>query len=102
MKKNQFLLLKLIEECSEIAHIASKQIQFGKDNVRRDQLKTNAQRLKEEILDLYAVIYLLHEELEIPVIQGYEEGIATREKIEKMQKYLNVSLSLRQLPEITL
>jgi NTP pyrophosphatase (non-canonical NTP hydrolase) len=56
MTKQQFLLLKLSEECMEVAQRASKQIQFGKDEVQKDQLKTNQARLKDELLDLFALV----------------------------------------------
>ena len=37
MTKTQFLLLKLAEECAEVAQRAIKQIQFGKDERQKDR-----------------------------------------------------------------
>jgi len=102
MKKNQFLLLKLIEECVEVAHRASKQMQFGKEEVQKNQEETNATRLKGEILDLLVLIHLLEEEKEFSDITFKEYETAYHEKKEKLQKYLNLSASLGQLPEIKL
>jgi len=102
MKKNQFLLLKLIEECVEVAHRASKQMQFGKEEKQKNQEETNATRLKGEILDPLVLIRLLEEEKEFSVITLDEYKTAYHEKKEKLQKYLNLSASLGQLPEIKL
>jgi hypothetical protein len=102
MTKKQFLLLKLIEECVEVAHIASKQLQFGKDKVQKNQLESNTHRLKGEILDLNALVHLLQEESEIPVWSHEEFLGATNKKKVKLQKYLDLSTSLGQLPEIKL
>ncbi len=102
MKKNQFLLLKLIEECAEIAHRASKQIQFGRNEVQKNQRETNAVRLRNEILDLYAVVSMLTEEREILLWTFDEYADARDAKKIKLQKYLDLSASLGQLPEIKL
>jgi len=64
--REQFFLLKLAEECSEVAKRAIKQIQFGKDEAQNaivklnpddtDARPTNAQRLREEINDLLVLV----------------------------------------------
>lgn len=102
MTKKQFLLLKLIEECVEVAHRASKQLQFGKNEIQKDQPETNAYRLKGELLDLLALVNLLQQESEIPLWTLEELEGATNKKQVKLQKYLNLSASLGQLPEIKL
>lgn len=102
MKKNQFLLLKLIEECAEVAHRASKQIQFGKHEVQKNQSDENGERLRDELLDLFAVAHMLEIEQEIPDILHEDFVEAEINKKEKLQKYLNVSATLGQLPEIKL
>jgi NTP pyrophosphatase (non-canonical NTP hydrolase) len=102
MKKNQFLLLKLAEECVEVAQRCSKQIQFGKDEIQRDQLKTNGDRLKSELLDLLVIVRMLQLEDEIPGWSHKEFVLAKNQKKEKMQKYLTLSAILGQLPEIKL
>jgi NTP pyrophosphatase (non-canonical NTP hydrolase) len=102
MKKNQFLLLKLAEECVEVAQRASKQIQFGKNEVQKDQQKTNATRLREEILDLFSVVSMLVQEDEIEMFTPWDYDEAREAKVKKLQKYLDLSASLGQLPEIRL
>jgi NTP pyrophosphatase (non-canonical NTP hydrolase) len=102
MNKNQFLLLKLAEECAEVAHVAMKQIQFGKNNIRKDKTDTNTERLKDEVMDLFAMVTLLIKAEEIPFIWDDEMAEARARKVEKMQKYLDQSFKLGQLPEIKL
>src|SRR5258708_38110752 len=108
MNKQQFLLLKLAEECAEVAQRASKQIQFGKDERQKDhaphgaaaESKSNGERLKDEILDVYAIVSFLAGEGEISLIGVSELSEARANKKSKLQKYLDRSASLRQVPEI--
>ena len=103
MKKNQYLLLKLMEECAELSHTASKQIQFGKDSDNNGKYeKTNATRLQEELLDLLIVVRELQLDNQIPVWSRKDFTAAKKAKLEKMQKYLNASTRLGELPEIKL
>ena len=102
MTKKQFLLFKLMEECAEVTHRASKQLQFGKDEIQKDQKESNAHRLKAETLDLRVMIYLLEEESEIPTCTMEEFHAAVNRKKVKLQTYLNLSTSLGQLSEIKL
>lgn len=102
MKKNQFLLLKLAEECAEVAHRASKQIQFGKDEKQKDQSLANGERLRGELLDLVVIWRMLEDEGEIPKFTADMADSAYLSKKIKLQKYLDLSHSLGQLPEIEL
>lgn len=102
MDRSQFLLLKLAEECSEVAQRALKQIQFGKLEIQKDQPLSNAERLKQELLDLRSMTRLLQRAGEIPEITVEEETNALIAKRNKLQKYLELSRSLGQLPEIIL
>lgn len=90
MDRRQYLLLKLAEECNEVAHIAIKQMQFGKENKQPGQDKTNAQLLLEELIDLETIAELLHgiNELDNPTLGECEEMAAKKKlKIEKYYKY---------------
>lgn len=102
MNVGQFLLLKLMEECAEISQRASKQIQFGKTESQNGQGLTNAERLKQELLDLASITRLLHENKELPEVEEEELEVAYEKKRVKMQKYLDLSHELGQLPKITL
>lgn len=102
MNCSQFLLLKLAEECSEVAQRAIKQIQFGKLEIQHDQFFTNCERLKQELLDLYAIAAMLEEIQELPEITFGEEAEAFERKRKKLQKYLDYSAQLGQIQEIKL
>jgi len=110
MNKQQFLLLKLAEECAEVAQRASKQIQFGKDERQKDhaphgaiaESKSNSERLREELLDLLSIWTMLEDIREISKWTIEEAVEAHDKKKQKLQKYLDLSYSLGQLPEIKL
>lgn len=100
MNRGQFLLLKLAEECTEVGQRALKQIQFGRDEAQVGQPLTNAQRLKNEILDLVIMVDLLQESFEVPIWSKKEYKQAMKNKKQKLQKYIDLSVKLGRLPEI--
>lgn len=102
MTKQQFLLMKLAEECAEVAQRAIKQIQFGRLEVQEGQELSNGQRLTNELLDLEIIKDLLEAEFEIPGWTYSQYREATEKKKIRLQKYLYLSAQLKQLPEITL
>lgn len=59
MARQQYLLIKLAEEASEVAQMALKCAQFGQDEVMPGQPLTNYQRLEGEIMDFYGVRQML-------------------------------------------
>jgi hypothetical protein len=97
MKWSQFLLIKLSEECAEVSQRALKQVQFGSTEIQKGQEFTNAQRLKNELLDLLSIAKTLQELNEIPHISQYEIREARKEKIKKLEKYLALSTSLGEI-----
>lgn len=102
MKKEQFLLLKLAEECAEVAQRAIKQVQFGRHEIQTGQPFTNGERLKQELLDLNVIVTILQETKQVPEFGCLEFDTAYRAKKVKLQKYLDHSAALGMLPEITL
>lgn len=100
MNREQFLLLKLAEECTEVGQRAMKQIQFGRDEAQVGQPLTNGQRLRDEVIDLFSMVELLHESLEIPTWSEEEYIQSFLKKREKLQKYVDLSVKLGRLPEI--
>jgi hypothetical protein len=110
MKQEQFLLIKLTEECAEVAQRALKQIQFGANQIQKgsevkngvaapnkDAGLTNGERLKNELTDLYVMVNLLQLANQIPPTTPKEFKAAKKVKIEKLNKYLTFS---RQQGEI--
>jgi hypothetical protein len=59
MTRQEHLLTIIAEECAEVAQRCSKAIRFGLDEMQPGQDKTNAQRIIQEYLDLWAVMHML-------------------------------------------
>lgn len=110
MNKQQFLLLKLSEECAEVAQRCSKQIQFGAAQIQKgNEVKggtaapdkeaglTNGERLKKELTDLYVLVHLLQIDEQIPPTSRKEFKDAKKAKIEKLNRYLVFSRHLGEL-----
>lgn len=92
MNKEQMLLLKVAEECNEIAQVCSKAIRFGLYNNRPGEDLTNISRIIEEFKDLKAAIFRLECETEenINTINTTE----LQDRVLKIDKYLQVSRDL--------
>lgn len=91
MNHLQFLLLKLSEECSEIAQIASKSMQFGLLERHPDLEENNKQRLHAELNDLNAIVSMLNTHYDF---QYKPDNRAMNAKISKVHKYLDYSVGL--------
>ena len=102
MTREQFLLIKLSEECAEVSQRALKQVQFGSGEIQKDQPSTNAERLVSEIIDLISIVKLLDESGALPIkdVTADEFDAAFEAKKKKLQKYVDYSHTLGVLPEI--
>jgi hypothetical protein len=107
MTKEQFLLMKLAEECAEVAQRAIKSMQYGSQQVWKkgevaggrevipDEGLNNAQRLTSELMDLGIMCGLLEKLGAIaPPPKGYEFEEMQEAKIAKLNKYLAFSREL--------
>lgn len=107
MNKEQFLLMKLAEECAEVAQRAIKSMQYGSDQIWKagevsggrgpaaDEGQNNAQRLTSELVDLAIMCELLEKLGAIaPPPKGFEYEEMTKAKIAKLNKYLAFSREL--------
>lgn len=92
----QFYLLKLAEECSEIAQQAIKQIQFGHHALSPSTGKRydNTALLRAEVNDLLAVLDVLMDLGELPEISPWELLEAKQKKKARIQEYLRHSQAL--------
>lgn len=114
--KEQFLLMKLAEECAEVAQRALKQIQFGRDQIQKGtEVKdgvappdkeaglSNGQRLRGEIMDLLIFVKWLEAigafETTGVIDMTDEFSNLMHNKIAKVRKYANYSVELGQLRE---
>lgn len=96
MDREQHLLLKLMEEAAEVAHIASKTIQFGFDEVRPGQNQTNGERLCDEIQDFDTIVDMLNAECKLGFKKDYIKAI---KKQGKVAKYSMLSEELGRLEQ---
>lgn len=94
MTEDQFYLLKLIEECAEVAQRAAKQMQFGLYEIEPGQGETNRERLRNEINDLLCVINILEERTQILSIRKFDLSLVKAKKREKLKQYLSYSQQL--------
>lgn len=99
MNRQQYLLLKLAEEASEVAQMALKTAQFGFDEKLAGQPYSNQERLEQEVVDLFAILHMLQEEF------GFWDGVndtleeRVKAKVEKVNKYHGYSVSLGLVSE---
>lgn len=91
MNEQQYLLIKMAEEASEITHIALKTAQFGMDSSETPQSLTNYQALHKELNDLLSIVSLLNTNYEF---NFHPSKTAILEKQNKVQKYKEISASL--------
>ncbi|WP_151732542.1 hypothetical protein [Acinetobacter ursingii] len=97
MTHEQFLLLKLAEEASEIAQIALKTAQFGMTEKHPDMELNNKERIHLELNDLLAVVDELNTWSQFRFKENYTAKI---NKIEKMRTYLGYSIGLGKVENV--
>ena len=59
MNTQEHLLTVVMEECAELAQRCSKALRFGMNEKQPEQRYTNAERIKEEYIDLIGAIHTL-------------------------------------------
>lgn len=96
MNQEQYLLVKLAEESSEISQIALKTTQFGLDSFYEPIFRTNQERINDELNDLTAVVELLNEHYGLSFTQ---DRTAIENKKLKMKKFLLESISLNKVKD---
>lgn len=89
MKIEKYLLTKLAEEASEIAHIALKTSLFGTDSKdpREQDGETNLQKLEKELMDMTAVLLLMAEVIQPSGVSALDQDNYIKEKKSKLLDY---------------
>lgn len=82
MNKQQYLLVVVAEECSEITYRACKSLRFGLSDIQPGQTEKNKRLLERELADLLATA-------ELAGLTIREEDKAA--KIRKLKKYMKYS-----------
>lgn len=94
MNLQQLMFLKLSEECNEVGQECSKIIQFGMDEVYAPIGKSNRDRLRAELQDLFAIVQILNEDHDLRFVPSPE---AVEIKRLKIMHYAGYSAKLGQL-----
>lgn len=96
MNKTEYLLVKLAEECNEVAQRATKALTFGLDEIQEGQEFTNTERI---VLEFSDVLTIMIELKRLGVIGEYinEDMILLKRK--KLDKYMEYSRSQGCLDE---
>jgi hypothetical protein len=85
MTKQEHLLQKLSEECSEIQKAISKALLFGLDDGYPGGKTTNEEDIKHELNDFFATLEFLNEE---NVLFWHIDSEAVKAKKEKIKFYM--------------
>jgi NDP-sugar pyrophosphorylase family protein len=96
MNLNQYFLIKIAEEASEVAQIALKAAHFGLSEIQPGRAETNAERVYAELNDLLAMVHRLGEVSggEFWFDIGSPDHVAIATKLAKVEHYLAYSQSL--------
>ena len=89
MNKQQYMLIKLAEEASELAMAAIKCAQFGFDEMHPVTLETNLEAINKEFADVIACAFLVAELEERFILDPENETLEI--KWAKVDKYRELS-----------
>lgn len=92
MNNEQYLLVKLAEEASEIAQIALKSVQYGLSERKEGQDLTNAQRLNSELSDLFIILTFMQAS-DCFALEREPDEITLAKKA-KVEKYWDLAIKL--------
>jgi len=100
MNRKEHLLTIAAEECAEVAKECSKSLRFGLDDKltldpegpRGTEGLDNAHKLKQEFLQLTAVMGMLQSEGHVPVYTNKQCMEIQNEKVDRVEAYLKYSL----------
>lgn len=93
----QSKLLKLAEECAEVAQQAAKQMHFGRDHVQEGHSVTSGERLRDEMLDVLVVAKILVTLGEMAPISETDIQEHFQAKLPKIERYTWLSFDRGQI-----
>lgn len=100
MKRNEHLLVCLMEECAEIQQAVAKSLRFGlKDYHPERPNLTNETEILTEFYQLVAVMDLLQQEKAIITLSEVEIEKIKNRKLEKLDEYMEYSRNTCHLIE---
>ncbi len=98
MNRLEHLLTILAEECNEVAVRCSKAKRFGLAEIQPEQLLTNAQRIRQEVQDVFALLSMLHLEGHIDASKDFNAIDEKKSKVEKFLEYSRQCGTLTDAP----
>ncbi|TLP41073.1 MazG nucleotide pyrophosphohydrolase domain-containing protein [Arcobacter arenosus] len=93
MNREQHYLLKLSEECSEVAKECSKAILFGLDDFEPNQTLSNQEKIENELADLLSVMNELVNMGKLDKSKIFQASKRIKKAI-KVDKYFQISCEL--------
>jgi hypothetical protein len=94
LKRLNYLLHKLIEECAEVQKDACKALSFGIHNGYPDQSETNKDRIEVEAQDVYAALKMLQDEFDFDFTPDADK---IQKKVDKVNLYYGYTGEERKL-----
>ena len=93
MNREQYLLMKVMEECSELAVRASKAARFGLNQEQPEQdAGDNRERIIGEFNDLVAVLQML----DLDPFKIINSDFVERHK-QKVERYMSISMNFGKM-----
>jgi hypothetical protein len=89
MTKREYLLIKLAEECNEVAQRCTKALTFGLYEVQEGQELNNQQRIEYELNDLLGMIDICKNEGILD--REFESSDAIIKKTRKVEQFMEYS-----------
>jgi NTP pyrophosphatase (non-canonical NTP hydrolase) len=91
MNRSEHLLSCLAEECCEVGQRVSKALRFGLSEVQAGQPLSNADRIAEELRDLWSVALILSDEGQLVEGDLWPTAEQARAKRAKIEKFMAIS-----------
>ena len=89
MNRTEHLLVCLAEECDEVGQRVSKALRFGLTEVQEGQPLSNADRIFEEMRDLWSVLEILQDDGVLPAL-GMSSADVDRKRA-KIERFMAIS-----------
>lgn len=106
MNRLEHLLTIAAEECAEVAQRISKALRFGLAEIQPEQPFNNAERIAEEVADLFAVLQMIEAEADVTLLPGvtlttydHSASEALEAKRRKVERFLSLSQTCGTLSE---
>ncbi len=91
MTEQEYLLIKLGEECSEVSHAVSKALRFSLSEIQMGHRLSNKEKLQEEIKDLIAIVEFLKDK---KIIEIKSTKVDLKKRTQRILDWIDYSKSI--------